>query len=170
MADQTISNVLNQPQWRCLESKIEKSTLHYGRFIISPLWKGQANTIGLALRRTLLSEVEGTCITSVKIKNAIHEYSSLSGVQESVHDILINLKKIILSSSFSGIFEGFLSVVGPKTVLASDLNLPSFIKIINPNQYIATVNKPINFHLQIYIQKGKGYFFKNPISIKQGFF
>ena len=70
-------------QWKCVESRTDSKRLYYGRFILSPLMKGQADTIGIAMRRALLGEIEGTCITRVKSEKAPHEYSTIAGIQES---------------------------------------------------------------------------------------
>jgi len=77
-------------QWKCVESRGDSNSLYYGRFILSPLMKGQADTIGIAVRRALLGEIEGTCITRAKSEKIPHEYSTIIGIQESVHEILMN--------------------------------------------------------------------------------
>ena len=76
-------------QWKCVESRTESKHLYYGRFILSPLMKGQADTIGIAIRRALLGEIEGTCITRAKSEKIPHEYSTLAGIQELVHQGLL---------------------------------------------------------------------------------
>ncbi|CAN7100452.1 unnamed protein product, partial [Brassica rapa subsp. narinosa] len=76
-------------QWKCVESRRDSKRLYYGRFILSPLMKGQADTIGIAMRRALLGEIEGTCITRAKSENIPHDYSNIVGIQESVHEILM---------------------------------------------------------------------------------
>ena len=90
-------------QWKCVESRGDSNSLYYGRFILSPLMKGQADTIGIAVRRALLGEIEGTCITRAKSEKIPHEYSTIIGIQESVHEILMNLKEIVLRSNLYGI-------------------------------------------------------------------
>nr|GMC61858.1 RNA polymerase alpha subunit [Ipomoea batatas] len=75
--------------------------------------KGQADTIGIAMRRALLGEIEGTCITRVKSEKAPHEYSTIAGIQESVHEILMNLKEIVLRSNLYGTCDAFICVNGP---------------------------------------------------------
>ena len=86
-------------QWKCVESRGDSNNLYYGHFILSPLMKGQADTIGIAVRRALLGETEGTCITHTKYEKIPHEYSTIIGIQESVHEILMNLKEIVLRSN-----------------------------------------------------------------------
>ena len=95
-------------QWKCVESRTDSKRLYYGRFILSPLMKGQADTIGIAMRRALLGEIEGTCITRAKSEKIPHEYSTLVGIQESVPEILMNLKEIVLRSNLYGTRNAFI--------------------------------------------------------------
>ena len=84
------------PEWKCVDDEQDHNRrLHYSRFALYPLLLDQAMTIGVAMRRALLSEVEGISITSAKILGTIHEYSTLEGVRESVDEILMNLKAFI---------------------------------------------------------------------------
>ena len=75
-------------QWKCVESRIDSKRLYYGRFILSPLRKGQADTIGIAMRRILLGEIEGTCITRAKSEKIPHEYSTIVGIHVVFSQIL----------------------------------------------------------------------------------
>ncbi|CAH1430293.1 unnamed protein product [Lactuca virosa] len=100
-------------QWKCVESAADSKRLLYGRFILSPLMKGQADTIGIAMRRALLGEIEGTCITRAKSEKISHEYSTIMGIQESVHEILMNLKEIVLRSNLYRTYEASICVRGP---------------------------------------------------------
>jgi DNA-directed RNA polymerase subunit alpha len=85
-----ISVSIQTLRWKCIESRAYNEHIHYGHFSLSPLCKGRSDTIGIAMRRVLLGEVEGTCITHVKLENIKHEYSAIIGIEESVHDILMN--------------------------------------------------------------------------------
>ena len=100
-------------QWKCVESRVDSKRLYYGRFILSPLMKGQADTIGIAMRRVLLGEIEGTCITRAKSEKIPHEYSTIVGIQESVHEILMNLKEIVLRSNLYGTRDASICINGP---------------------------------------------------------
>nr|AJF41926.1 RNA polymerase alpha chain [Araucaria muelleri]AJF42007.1 RNA polymerase alpha chain [Araucaria scopulorum]AJF42171.1 RNA polymerase alpha chain [Araucaria bernieri]AJF42330.1 RNA polymerase alpha chain [Araucaria subulata]AJF42654.1 RNA polymerase alpha chain [Araucaria columnaris]AJF42737.1 RNA polymerase alpha chain [Araucaria humboldtensis]AJF42818.1 RNA polymerase alpha chain [Araucaria biramulata]AJF43388.1 RNA polymerase alpha chain [Araucaria montana]AJF43551.1 RNA polymerase alp len=162
MIQDEISVSLKRPQWKCVESREDSKRLHYGRFILYPLCKGQANTIGIGMRRALLGEVEGTCITRAKFKNITHEYSAIIGIEESVHDILMNLKEIVLRSDPYGIREASLYIVGPKNVTAQDIILPPSAKIIDTTQHIANINKSITLDIKLQIEKGRGYILQNP--------
>jgi len=77
-------------QWKCVESQIDSKRHYYGRFILSPLMKGQADTIDITIRRILLGEIEGTCMTRVKSVKIPHEYFTIIDIKESVHEIFMN--------------------------------------------------------------------------------
>nr|QUG10470.1 RNA polymerase alpha subunit [Hymenophyllum polyanthos] len=144
-------------QWRCIESKVESKRLHYGRFAVSPFKRGQVNTVGIAICRVLLGEVGGTSITYAKFENVRHEYSTITGIQETIHDILVNSKEIVLRSDSHDVQKGFLSINGPKKIIAGDISLPSSVKTIDDSQYIATVTQPIHVNIKLKFEKDRGY-------------
>lgn len=147
-------------QWKCLESRVESKRLHYGRFILSPLMRGQADTIGIAMRRILLGEIEGTCVTRAKFEKIPHEYSTIVGVQESVHEILMNLKEIILRSNLYGTRDASISFKGPGYVTAQDIILPPSVEIVDNTQHIANLTEPINLCIGLQIERNRGYHIK----------
>nr|YP_010218518.1 RNA polymerase alpha subunit [Diarthron linifolium]UBU98113.1 RNA polymerase alpha subunit [Diarthron linifolium] len=149
-------------QWKCVESRIDSKRLYYGRFILSPLMKGQADTIGIAMRRALLGEIEGTCITRAKSEKVPHEYSSIAGIQESVHEILMNLKEIVLRSNLYGTRKAFICVKGPGYVTSQDIILPPSVKIIDNTQHIASLTEPIDLCIGLQIERNRGYGIKTP--------
>nr|YP_009520619.1 RNA polymerase alpha subunit [Cupressus torulosa]AXP33972.1 RNA polymerase alpha subunit [Cupressus torulosa] len=153
---------IKRPELKCIEFRVESDRFNYGRFTLSPLRKGQANTIGSAIRRVLLGEIEGTCITRAKFNNISNEYSAIIGIEESIHEILMNLKEIVLQSDAYGIREGSIYVVGPKEVTAGDIILPPSVRIIDTTQHIASINKPIILEISLQIEKGRGYIIQNP--------
>nr|WOC91977.1 RNA polymerase alpha subunit [Utricularia pubescens] len=155
-------------QWKCLEPRLDSKRLHYGRFILSPLMKGQADTIGIAVRRALLGEIEGTCITRVKSENIPHEYSTITGIQESVHEILMNLKEIVLRSKLYGTCEASICVRGPGYVTAQDIILPTYVEIVDNKQHIASLTKPIHFCIGLKIERNRGYVKKTPRAFQDG--
>ena len=157
-------------QWRCVESKVDSERLHYSRFAISPFRCGQANTVGIAMRRALLGEIEGTCITCAKFKKVTHEYSTILGIQESVHDILINSKEIVLKSNSYETQKAFISILGPKKITAQDIILPPSVKIIDTTQYIATLTKAIHLDIESEIEKDCGYRIQDSKKSTDGFF
>nr|YP_010130320.1 RNA polymerase alpha subunit [Dodartia orientalis]QPZ51249.1 RNA polymerase alpha subunit [Dodartia orientalis]WGC93316.1 RNA polymerase alpha subunit [Dodartia orientalis] len=155
-------------QWKCVESRIDSKRLYYGRFILSPLMKGQADTIGIAMRRALLGEIEGTCITRVKSENVPHEYSTITGIQESVHEILMNLKEIVLRSNLYGICDASICFRGPGYVTAQDIILPPYVEIVDNTQHIASLTEPMDLCIGLEIEKNRGYLIKMPHSFQDG--
>nr|YP_009825117.1 RpoA [Doniophyton anomalum]YP_009945626.1 RNA polymerase alpha subunit [Schlechtendalia luzulifolia]QBZ37896.1 RpoA [Doniophyton anomalum]QOE56177.1 RNA polymerase alpha subunit [Schlechtendalia luzulifolia] len=155
-------------QWKCVESRADNKRLFYGRFILSPLMKGQADTIGIAMRRALLGEIEGTCITRAKSEKIPHEYSTITGIQESVHEILMNLKEIVLRSNLYGICEASICVRGPGYVTAQDIILPPYVEIVDNTQHIASLTKPIELVIGLQIEKNRGYLIKAPNTFQDG--
>nr|QXO03373.1 RNA polymerase alpha subunit [Erythrodes hirsuta] len=144
-------------QWKCVESRVESKRLYYGRFILSPLMKGQADTIGIAMRRALLGEIEGTCITCATSENVLHEYSTIAGIEESVHEILINLKEIVLRSNLYGVRAASICVRGPKYITAQDIISPPSVEIVDTTQHIANLTEPIDFFIELQIKRDRGY-------------
>ena len=148
----------------CIESRVENSRSFYGRFQLGPFQEGDGVTVANSLRRALLSEITGVAITAVKIKGVIHEYSYLSGVRETVLNILLNLKEVVLTSHFK-LQEpqiGYLHVQGPGVVKAKDLRLPSCIQCVDPEQHIATVLSDGVVYMKVLICKGKHYTSQSP--------
>jgi len=110
-------------QWKCVESRVDSKRLYFGHFILSPLMKGQADTIGIAMRRILLREIEGTCITHAKSEKIPHEYSTIVGIQVSIHETLMNLKEIELKSNLYGTRDASICFKGPRYVTIQDIIL-----------------------------------------------
>nr|AEX94415.1 RNA polymerase alpha subunit [Triteleia hyacinthina] len=144
-------------QWKCVESRVDSKRLYYGRFILSPLMKGQADTIGIAMRRALLGEIEGTCITRAKSEKVPHEYYTRVGIEESVHEILINLKEIVLRSNLYGVRDAFICVRGPRYVTAQDIIPPPSVEIVDTTQHIANLTEPIDLRIELQIKRDRGY-------------
>nr|AWI70032.1 RNA polymerase alpha subunit [Pycnobotrya nitida] len=155
-------------QWKCVESRTDSKRLYYGRFILSPLRKGQADTIGIAMRRALLGEIEGTCITRVKLEKVPHEYSTIKGIQESVHEILMNLKEIVLRSNLYGTCDASICVRGPGYVTAQDIVLPPYVEIVDNTQHIASLTEPIDLCIGLQIERNRGYLRKTPQNFQDG--
>ena len=157
-------------QWKCIESRTDNKRLYYGRFILSPLMKGQADTIGIAMRRALLGEIEGTCITRAKSEKIPHEFSTIAGIQESIHEILMNLKEIVLRSNLYGTCDASICVKGPGYVTAQDIILPPFVEIIDNTQHIASLTKAIDLCIGLQIERNRGYRIKptNNFQVQDG--
>nr|ATL62877.1 RNA polymerase alpha subunit [Steenisia pleurocarpa] len=155
-------------KWKCVELRTDSKRLYYGRFILSPLMKGQADTIGIAMRRALLGEIEGTCITRVKSEKVSHEYSTIAGIQESVHEILMNLKEIVFRSNLYGTCNASICVRGPGYVTAQDIVLPPYVEIVDNTQHIASLIEPIHFCIGLEIERNRGYLIKTPQNFQYG--
>nr|YP_010311378.1 RNA polymerase alpha subunit [Tetrastigma lawsonii]UNA65075.1 RNA polymerase alpha subunit [Tetrastigma lawsonii] len=157
-------------QWKCVESRVDNKRLCYGRFILSPLIKGQADTIGIAMRRALLGEIEGTCITRAKSEKIPHEYSTIVGIQESVHEILMNLKEIGLRSNLYGTCGAFICARGPGYVTAQDIISPPSVEIVDNTQHIARLTEPIDLCIGLQIERNRGYRYsiKRPNNFQDG--
>lgn len=144
-------------QIECLESKTEGTRKQYGRFILEPLKQGQGITVGNSLRRTILSDLEGTAIVSVRIAGVNHEFSTITGVREDVLEILLNLKEVVLKSYSNEPQIGRIRVQGPAIITAGLFDLPPEIEIIDHRQYIATICNNTIFEMEFRIEKGNGY-------------
>lgn len=138
----------------CVDSRIEEQGSMYARFHLGTFLRGQSLTFANALRRTLLSEIPGLVITDVIIEGAGHEFATLSGVEETVLDILLNLKQVVFTpchpiSTDLETFQatGFIKSIGPKKLTASDLKLPLSVKCINANAHIANLTSSAEFSL-----------------------
>nr|YP_009582550.1 RpoA [Alstroemeria hybrid cultivar]QBK84172.1 RpoA [Alstroemeria hybrid cultivar] len=155
-------------QWKCVESRVDSKRLYYGRFILSPLMKGQADTIGIAVRRALLGEMEGTCITRAKSEKVPHEYSTIVGIEESVHEILINLREIVLRSNLYGIIDASICIRGPRYVTAQDIISPPSVEIVDTTQHIAKLTEPIDLRIELQIHRDRGYRMKSTNNSQDG--
>ena len=129
----------------------------YGKFTIEPLERGFGTTIGNALRRVLLSSLEGTAVTSCRIEGITHEYTAIPGVLEDVIDVMLNLKGLAVKMDSNEPQNLRIDVDKPGPVLASDIQLPAGVKVINPDWLICTIADGGSFHADIVVEKGKGY-------------
>jgi DNA-directed RNA polymerase subunit alpha len=144
-------------QVQCLQSKVQTSTDHYSKYSIGPFIKGQSTTVGNTLRRVLLSNLQGLAIIGVRITGINHEFSTVPNVKEDVIDILLNLKQIILSGTITEPTLARLLVKNAGIVTASDIKLPSNITLVDPRQYIATLNTNGNLEMEFLIARGQNY-------------
>ena len=129
----------------------------YGKFVIEPLERGYGATIGNALRRVLLSSLEGAAVTSVRIEGITHEYTSIPGVVEDVIDIMLNLKSVVVKTDALEPQHLRLDATKPGPVLAGDIELPAGVKIVNPDCVICTLSEGGSIHADITVEVGKGY-------------
>ncbi|WP_129409955.1 DNA-directed RNA polymerase subunit alpha [Marinitoga lauensis] len=155
-----------KPEKMILETLEESEELEYkyGRFVLSPLERGYAVTIGNALRRVLLSSIPGLAITSIRIPGKLHEFDVMEGVQEDILEITVNLKKVELKvldfDNISNLKEPIvlrIDKMGPSEIKAGDIITPAGIEVANPELKIATMNAAKKFEMELYATIGKGF-------------
>ena len=122
-----------------------------GQYIVEPLYRGYGHTLGNALRRVLLSSIPGAAIKGVRIEGVLNEFSTMEGVKESVTDLVLNVKEIVIATETPGEKRMTLSVKGPKVITAADIIPDAEIKIVNPEQVICTVttDREVNMEFQV---------------------
>ncbi len=138
--------------------QVEETTDTHGRFVIQPLERGYGVTIGNALRRMLLSSLQGVAITALKIDGVQHEFSTIDGVTEDVADIILNLKGVRFRSNEGA--EGNIHVIakGAGTLTAADIaSATSDYEVLNPDHHIATLAKNASFSMELRMERGRGY-------------
>ncbi len=141
-----------------LEVTKDSHTDTYGKFICQPFERGFAATIGNSLRRILLSSIRGAAITSVKIDGALHEFTTIDGVQEDVADIILNLKQVRLKLNSPETRTVVIEKSKPGPVTAGDINGGAHVEVMNPDQQICTVTgDDTTFRAELEVQWGKGY-------------
>ena len=141
----------------CIAANSDTPRDHYSKFVIEPLDQGQGITVGNALRRVLLSDLEGSAITAVRISGVNHEFSTIQGIREDTLELLLNLKEIVLKHNGKEPTVGRLRVQGPTIVTAANFDLPPEVEIMDPNQYIATICSNSILEMEFKISNGKGY-------------
>jgi DNA-directed RNA polymerase subunit alpha len=135
----------------------ETLTPNYGRFIAQPFERGFGTTIGNALRRVLLSSIEGAAITAVRVEGVLHEFSSLQGVVEDMTDVVLNLKQIPFKLHGSGPKTLYLEKKGPGVVTAADFEEDPDVEILDPSAHVATLSKEGSLKLEARLKRGRGY-------------
>lgn len=135
----------------------ETITDTYGKLTAEPLERGFGTTLGNALRRVLLSSIEGAAVTAIKMPGALHEFSTIKGVKEDVVDIILNIKKLRFKLYSNGVKTVVIKTKGPKKVTGKDIQGDASFDVLNPEQVIATLDKDSTFEAEMYIKKGKGY-------------
>ena len=150
-------------RWRGLElpnkvaSDPKFSSDSFGRFVIEPFERGFGTTVGNSLRRVLLSSLEGAAVTSIKIKGAEHEFTSLKGVQEDVCDIVLNVKNLIVELEGDTPRTMTLSATGPGDVTADLIEADTAVTIHNKGLVLATLTDNVDFEMEFTVEKGRGY-------------
>jgi DNA-directed RNA polymerase subunit alpha len=151
-----------QKNWKSLISGTK--TLHAGgdqhrkaTVVVEPLERGFGMTLGNALRRVLLSSLQGAAVTAVQIEGVLHEFSSIAGVREDVTDIILNIKSLALRMHHEGPKKIRLRMQGPGEVTAKQIEASSDIEILNPDLVICTLDRGANLVMELTVETGKGY-------------
>ena len=153
---------VNAKNWQELKkpNQLEKKSGDGKRkatFVAEPLERGFGLTLGNALRRVLLSSLPGAAVTSIKIENVLHEFSSLAGVREDVTDIVLNVKQIALKMQGEGPKRLQLSATGPGEVKAGDIAVSGDIEVMNPELVICHLDEGATLNMELTADVGKGY-------------
>ncbi len=129
----------------------------YGKFVMEPLERGYATTLGNSMRRVLLSTLPGAAVTTVKIDGVVHEFSTIPGVKEEVTEIILNIKGLI--PKLHGDFQKtvYIEAEGPCVVTGASIKCDSEVEILNPDMYIATLDEGAKLNMEMTIEKGRGY-------------
>jgi DNA-directed RNA polymerase subunit alpha len=135
----------------------EAVTDTYGKFEVRPLERGFGTTIGNSLRRILLSSLQGAAIVAVKIDGVLHEFSTISGMEEDVSDMLLNLKQVRIKLHKGREATLRLKGTGGNTLTANDIEAPSQAEILNPDQHIVTLGPSGALDMELFVRMGKGY-------------
>jgi len=149
--------------WRGLElpTRVEQDTVvsgdKYGRFFIEPFERGFGTTIGNGLRRVLLSSLEGSAVTSVKIAGVDHEFSSIKGVMEDVTEVVLNVKNLVIRLQGDSTKTMKVSAKKAGVVTAADIVADPAIEVINKDMVIATLTEDVKFEMEMVVENGRGY-------------
>jgi len=152
-----------QRNWRTLikpkklEAETDSLTERYGRFVAEPLERGFGITLGNALRRVLLSSIQGAAIVAVKIDGVVHEFSTIPGVAEDVTEVILNLKGVIVKYRGDTVKQLSMDVTGPAEVTAKDIVADAAVEIVNPDLHIATLGDNAKLRMDIWVKTGRGY-------------
>ncbi|MBE6811166.1 MAG: DNA-directed RNA polymerase subunit alpha [Ruminococcaceae bacterium] len=129
----------------------------YGKFVMEPLERGYATTLGNSLRRVLLSTLPGAAITNVKIDGVVHEFSTIPGVKEDVTEIVLNLKGLIAKLNSDVAKKIYIEAEGPCVVTAASIKADFEVEILNPDMYIATLDDGAKLNMEMTLDRGRGY-------------
>ena len=155
--------MVNENNWKALikpkklEVEQESLTDYYGRFYSEPFERGFGITIGNSLRRILLSSLQGTAITSIKIDGVLHEFSSIPGVAEDVTEIVLNLKEVRLKLFTQGPEEIKIRAQDEGEIKAGDIITGNNVKVTNPDHHIATLGKDAKLNIDMAVSMGRGF-------------
>ena len=144
----------------------EAEARNYGKFVIGPLEGGYGVTLGNALRRVLLSSLDGAAVTSIRISDVLHEFSDIPGVREDVIQVMLQIKQMRLILHDVETSHLHLDVRGEGVVTAADIQVPAEVEIVNPDLYLFTVDDPkTRLEIDMTVGRGRGY---SPASERSG--
>ena len=129
----------------------------YGKFIAEPFERGYGITLGNSLRRILLSSIEGSAVTSIKVEGTQHEFSTIPGVMESVSEIILNLKKLVLRSHAKVPKIIYIKAEKKGEIKAADIICDESVEVLNPDLHIATLSRDTHFAIEMEVARGRGY-------------
>lgn len=129
----------------------------YGKFVAEPFEKGYGITLGNSLRRILLSSIEGSSVTSIKIDGVQHEFSTIPGVLEGVTEIVLNLKKLVIKSHSKVPKQIYIKAEKKGVVTAADIICDETVEVLNPDLHIATLTRDTHFYVEMDVSRGRGY-------------
>ena len=140
-----------------LECEDAGYTEKYGKFIAEPFEKGYGVTLGNSLRRILLSSIEGSAVTSIKVDGAKHEFSTIPGVMESVSEIILNVKRLVIRSHSKVPKMVYIKTEKKGEITAADIICDETVEVLNPDLHIATLSRDTQFSMEMEVSKGRGY-------------
>ncbi len=129
----------------------------YGKFVMEPLERGYATTLGNSMRRVLLSILPGVAVTSVKIDGVVHEFTTIPGIKEDVTEIILNIKGLIAKLHADTAKKIYIEAEGPCVVTAASIKADSEVEILNPDMYIATLAEGATLNMEMTLDRGRGY-------------
>ena len=129
----------------------------YGKFVMEPLERGYATTLGNSMRRVLLSILPGVAVTSVKIDGVVHEFTTIPGIKEDVTEIILNIKGLIAKLHADTAKKIYIEAEGPCVVTAASIKSDSEVEILNPDMYIATLAEGATLNMEMTLDRGRGY-------------
>jgi DNA-directed RNA polymerase subunit alpha len=142
---------------RQVEIQKEGETPYFTRFVVEPLERGFGLTLGNALRRTLLSSLQGAAVVAVKFEDALHEFTNIPGVMEDVSDIVLNLKALVCRLHTDEWHKLYLDISRPGPVTAADITEDPAVEIINPDQVICHLNEGAHLRAELLVGDGRGF-------------
>ncbi len=130
---------------------------HYGKFIAEPFERGYGVTLGNSLRRILLSSIEGSAVTSIRVEGVEHEFSTVPGVLETVSDMILNIKELVVRSHSKAPKTIYIKASKKGEIKAKDIICDETIEVLNPDHHICTITQDITFNMELEVCRGRGY-------------